>query len=295
MKITIIGCGYTGGRLAHRVREEGHEVLALVRTPRSLETLRSDGIPALAIDLDDTTDGTALAQEAISERRVAYMVPPPSSGDTDPRAGRFLDSLTNTPRCLVYLSSSAVYGDRHGQRVDESVEPSPATARGRRRLDAEKKFLTWGRERGAMVRILRVPAIYGPGRLPLERLAAGAFVPAKDESRPGNRIHVDDLVDACMAAMVYEGPHRTFNVGDGNHASMTEYFQRVAALAGLPPPREVTMAMLLEKVSPMMRGFLLESRQLDTRRMRSELLVTPRYTDLDDGISASLSEMAGDA
>jgi len=295
MKITIIGCGYTGGRLAHRVRAEGHEVLALVRTDRSLEALRPDGIPALAVDLDETTGGNALPQEAISERRVAYMVPPPSSGETDPRAGRFLDSLTNTPRCLVYLSSSAVYGDRRGQRVDESAEASPATARGRRRLDAEKKFLAWGRERGAMVRILRVPGIYGPDRLPLERLRAGAFVPTQLESQPGNRIHVDDLVDACVAAMVYEGPHRIFNVGDGNHASMTEYFRRVATLAGLPPPREVSMAMLLEKVSPMMRSFLSESRRLDTQRMRSELLFTPRYTDLDDGISASLAEMADNA
>lgn len=294
MKITVVGCGYTGSRLARRVRDEGHEVLTLVRTSRSLEALRSEGIPALAVDLDEKSGTDALAQEAIAERRVAYMVPPPSSGEADTRVGSFLDSLTNTPRCLVYLSTSAVYGDCQGDRVDESAEPSPESARGRRRLDAERKFLAWGEARGAPVRILRVPGIYGPGRLPVERLAERAFVPSRDEARPGNRIHVDDLVGACIAALVYEGPHRIFNVGDGNHASMTEYFRRVAALSGLPAPVEVPLARLLDRVSPMMRSFLSESRRLDTQLMRRELLFTPRYADLDDGIAASLAEMADD-
>lgn len=292
MKITVVGCGYTGGRLARRVRDEGHDVLALVRTPRSLDALRADLIPALAVDFDETGGYSALTQETVAQRRVVYMIPPPSTGDSDPRAGRFLDSLVDTPRCLVYLSSSAVYGDRAGAIVDESAEPTPATSRGRRRLDAERSFLAWGEARGAPVRVLRVPGIYGPGRLPLERLAAGAFVPQEGETQPGNRIHVDDLVDVCIAALVYEGPHQIFNVGDGNHASMAVYFQRVAALAGLPAPREVPMATLLRRASPMMRSFLSESRRLDTQRMRRELLFTPRYSDLDEGITASLAEMA---
>jgi nucleoside-diphosphate-sugar epimerase len=291
MKITIVGCGYTGGRLARRLRTDGHDVLALVRSPRSLAALRADGVPAVAVDLDHATGDHVLAQQAVAERRVVYMVPPPSSGDTDPRVRRFLEELANSPRCLVYLSSSAVYGDRQGAHVDESARPAPATARGRRRLEAETQFLAWGAARGTPVRVLRVPGIYGPGRLPLERLAAGAYVPDDSESRPGNRIHVDDLVGACIAAVVYEGPHHLFNVGDGEHASMAEYFRRVATLAGLPPPREVPMARLLDRVSPMMRSFLSESRRLDTERMRRELLFTPRYADLDAGIAASLAEM----
>jgi nucleoside-diphosphate-sugar epimerase len=291
MKITIVGCGYTGGRLARRLRADGHDVLALVRSRPSLDALRADGIPSLAVDLDEATGDHTLAQEAVAERRVIYMVPPPASGDTDPRVRRFLEELANSPRCIVYLSSSAVYGDRQGARVDESTDPAPATARARCRLDAETLLLRWGEARGTPVRVLRVPGIYGPDRLPLERLAGGAYVPADSESGPGNRIHVDDLVGACIAAAVYEGPHRLFNVGDGDHASMSEYFRRVAVLAGLPPPREIPLARLLDRVSPMMRSFLSESRRLDTQRMRRELLYIPRYADLDAGIAASLREM----
>ena len=83
--------------------------------------------------------------------------------------------------------------------------------------------------------MLRVPGIYGPHRLPLERLARGEPALRPEDAGPGNRIHVDDLVTACVAAL--ERPvHGVFNVTDGNPASTTVYLQRAAALAGLPPP-----------------------------------------------------------
>ena len=89
--------------------------------------------------------------------------------------------------------------------------------------------------------MLRVPGIYGPGRLPLERLRRGE--PALDpaDAGPGNRIHVDDLVAACIAAL--ERPVQgIFNVTDGDPSSTTVFLQRTAALAGLPPPPLVGLA-----------------------------------------------------
>ncbi|MGB5623660.1 MAG: SDR family NAD(P)-dependent oxidoreductase, partial [Gammaproteobacteria bacterium] len=90
----------------------------------------------------------------------------------------------------------------------------------------------------------------------------------------------------------YQGAHRVFNVGDGNHASMGEYFRRVAAIAGLPAPEELEMETLLARSSPMMRSFLQESRRLDSGLMRSELGYRPLFQDLDQGIEASLREDA---
>ena len=49
---------------------------------------------------------------------------------------------------------------------------------------------------------LRVSGIYGPHRLPLDRLRHGEPVLRAEDSAPGNRIHVDDLVAACLAALV---------------------------------------------------------------------------------------------
>ena len=82
-----------------------------------------------------------------------------------------------------------------------------------------------------------------------------------------------------------------FNVTDGDHASTTEFVQRTAALAGLPPPPLVALAEAQGRISPGMLSFLVESRRVDNRRMREELGVQPRYASLDAGIAASLEEM----
>jgi len=71
---------------------------------------------------------------------------------------------------------------------------------------------------------------------------------------------------------------------------MGEYFLRVARIAGLEPPPQLSLSDLLERVSPAMRGFLTESRLVDVSRMRDELDFRPRYSDLDKGIAASLSD-----
>jgi nucleoside-diphosphate-sugar epimerase len=294
MDVAIVGSGYTGSRLARACRERGADVLAMTRAPKRQAALESLGIRCQPLDLDSPGAGRDIQASTIQGRAVFYMVPPPDDGTADPRMARFLSALSGigpSPDCLVYLSTTAVYGDCGGRLVDESAPARPDSDRGRRRLDAERQVLAWGDAGTVPVRILRVPGIYGPDRLPLARLAAGATVVADDpEPRPGNRIHVDDLVGACLAASRYRGPHRVFNVGDGNHASMGEYFRRVAALAGLPAPQESDLETLLARSSPMMQSFLRESRRLDVGLMRSELGYRPRFEDLDEGINASLAE-----
>ncbi len=283
--LTIVGCGYTGLRLARLCRAVGMAVLGIVRSDAARSALEAEGIRAEILDLDHPVE-----PRPDTTGPQVYMVPPPASGDSDPRMGAWLASLASPPSCIVYLSTTAVYGDRQGTVVNEDSEPRPESDRGRRRLDAERQILAYGARTRTRVRILRVPGIYGPGRLPLDRIARGNPVPAPDQTGPGNRIHVDDLAAACLAAVGYQGSLQVFNVGDGEYASMGEYFLRVARLAGLQAPAQLPLAELLEKVSPAMRSFLVESRRVDVSRMRDELGFSPRYTDLDEGIRASLAE-----
>lgn len=289
--ITVVGCGYTGRRLLTLCRAAGRDFLGLVRSPGSQESLRAINAAAEVLDLD--APGGQLPHAWTERRAVIYMAPPPDAGDTDPRVRAFLARLAAAPVALVYLSTTAVYGDTDGALVDETTTPAPAAGRGRRRLDAEQAVLEWGRDAEVPVRVLRVPGIYGPGRLPVERLRQGAPVIRQQDAGPGNRIHVDDLAAASLAAADFRGAEQVFNVGDGNHASMTAYFNTVARVAGLAAPPELPLAELLEKVTPAMRGFLVERRRVGTRRMREVLGYQPRYASLDAGVAASLAEETG--
>ena len=283
----VAGCGYVGRRLATTL-VRSRTVVALARSAGSDAGLAVDGIAGRSVDFDKV-EPASLASIADGSG-IVYLAPPPPHGDHDARLRRFLAALGDArPAAFVYLSTTGVYGDTRGERVDESSPTVPGSERARRRLDAESAARDWCAARGVRWVSLRVPGIYGPHRLPLDRLRRGEPALRPEDAGPGNRIHVDDLVSACVAAL--DRPvDGVINVGDGDHASTTVYLQRVAALAGLPAPRLVTREEATAQIGPGMLEFLVESRRVDTRRMRDELGVVPRH-DLDSGVAASLAEM----
>jgi nucleoside-diphosphate-sugar epimerase len=123
----------------------------------------------------------------------------------------------------------------------------------------------------------------------MERLQRGEPVLRDEDSGPGNRIHVDDLVEACLAAL-QKRVSGVFNLTDGQPESMAAFTTRVAALAGLPSPPGVSWAEAQSLMSPGILSFLRESRLITSHRIQN-LSWAPRYADLDAGILASLAEM----
>src|SRR5699024_7991177 len=179
----IVGCGDTGHRVAARAGAAGELVTGVARTAASAQCVRAVGAQALVCDLDDAND--SLAQWPSCDR-LFYFAPPPRQGECDTRVQRVVAGLGRPPAHVVYISTSGVYGDCGEAWVDEQRPPAPVTARAKRRLDAEQQLQAWQR---ATV-ILRTPGIYGPSRLPTQRLRAATPIVNEAESGWTNRIHI---------------------------------------------------------------------------------------------------------
>lgn len=283
-RIVIVGCGYTGCRLAARCVAAGHAVEGLVRSPEAAARVVATGAAVRSWDLDRSPDAGA---PDVSGAQVFYFTPPPDRGADDPRLARFLAlcEARGLPRRVVYASTSGVYGDCAGEWVDEERPLAPATPRARRRAAAEACLHEWSGRTGCEVVVLRIAGIYGPGRLPIERLRRALPVVRPEESGYSNRIHVDDLVTVASAASVCGRSGRAYNVADGEPSSMADYFNQVADAVGLPRPPQITFAEALEQMPPALLSFLQESRRLVVRRMREELGVTLRFPDLVSGLA----------
>lgn len=278
--VLILGCGDVGRRLAGAA---GDPVTGLVRSADSAAGLRALGIQALQADLDG--DLPALPSAGTD---LYYFAPPPPEGDRDPRMARVLAALERDgrPARMVYISTSAVYGDCGGAWIDETAPLRPATARGRRRLDAERQLLAWSERTGVPVVILRVPGIYGPGRLPLERLRKGLPLLREDQCPYTNRIHADDLAAVCLAAMARGRPGAAYNVSDGHPSNMVDYFNHIADRAGLPRPPTLDREEAERQLTPGMLGYMRESKRLKNDRMLRELGIELQYPDLDAGLAS---------
>lgn len=277
-QVFVAGCGDIGQRIAALCRARGLAVMGLVRQAQHAESLRANGITPCLADLDRQPP----ALPGLARAAVFYLVPPPRQGEDDPRLRHFLSAL-DSAQTLLYLSTSAVYGDCTGQWVDESAPLNPGLPRGRRRVAAEHMALDWGRTHARPVMILRVPGIYGPGRMPAERLRRGLPVVQASDSPWTNRIHADDLASAALCVAAQGEPGSAYNVSDGNPTSMTDYFDRCADLLGLPRPPQVSMAAAREQLTAEMLSFLEESKRLDTTRLRA-LGWRPRYATLAEGL-----------
>ena len=275
MLTVVAGTGYTGHRILERLPAE--EVVGLSRTPvdtaNTFYTVDFDNADALPLDIEEPY-------------AIIYTVPP--GGDDDTRLQGFLDRLTTAPDRFVYLSTTGVYGDCGGAVVDEDTPVNPGSRLSKPRVAAEDRLREWAAASACGLVVLRVPGIYGPGRLGLDRIREGVPVLAEADANPGNRIHVDDLASCCIAALSKDVPGGVYNVGDGDHRSSTWFSSEVARQAGLPPPPKISRDQAAKEFSPMRMAFLASSRVVDTTRMREVLGVTPMYEDPVEGIRASL-------
>jgi nucleoside-diphosphate-sugar epimerase len=274
-----VGTGYVGQRFLQQQRTGS--VIGLSRSTIS----SSQQTETYDLDVDGEWPLTLPDRYA-----VLYTVPPLSDSESDVRLERLIDKLSPAPKRFVYISTTGVYGDRDGESVDEETPVHAETDRAKQRIAAEALLLTWGAQHYSDIVILRVPGIYGPERLGMDRIHAGAPVIAEQDVGPGNRIHVDDLVSCCETALANDAQAGIYNVGDGDHRSSTWFTNEVARQCGLAPPPTISMTTAEREFSPMRLSFIRESRRVSTQKMRDVLGVKLSYPNPEDGIAASLIE-----
>lgn len=289
--LLIAGCGYVGRevlRCCLASPDCGHHPLTgTAGSTASIMKIRELGAIATLLDLDA---GAAFTPPA-APWSLLYTVPPGRDAIADKRLAVFLDAIGSCPpERIVYLSTSGVYGDRGGSTVSEDDPVAPGSDRARRRMDAEARVRAFSDRHKIAWVVLRVPGIYGPGRLRLESIRSGEPVLRAEDCGPGNRIHRTDLALCCLAALQTSHKDRVFNVSDDEHASSCAFTLEVARQAGLPPPPQISMAEAGRRFSAMRLSFLEESRLLDNTRMHRELGVSLLYPGMSSGIAASLAE-----
>ncbi|MGB6230452.1 MAG: hypothetical protein WBF53_10040, partial [Litorimonas sp.] len=197
-----------------------------------------------------------------------------------------LEALAETPtraRWIGYLSATSVYGDRGGRWAFEGEAPTPTLDRGRRRADAEARWL----ETYEQSQIFRLAGIYGPGRSPFGKIREGS---ARIVHAPGhvvNRIHVNDIVSALLASIARPCAQDILNLADGEPATPGEVLSYAAGL--LPEPTPPVVSLDHGDVSPMARSFYAESKRVDISRAQQRLNWEPVHSTYKSGLKATLA------
>ncbi len=263
------GGGFIGGRLVEALLARGDHVVALVRDPRRATALADLGAELIESDLSDVAalaaslhDADALVHAAGSYR---VGIPRSERGAMwDANVGtttRTLDAAeaAGTPR-IVYISTVNVFGNTHGQVVDET-----------HRRDLGEGFLSWYDETkygahevveqrtagGAPIVIAMPSQVYGPGdhtevgeQL---RLAARGRLPYRAIDEVGiGFVHIDDLA-VGIVAVLDRGVVGQSYVLSGPTARLADVIALAAAAGGHRPPLLRIPSSLLRMLAPVGR------------------------------------------
>jgi nucleoside-diphosphate-sugar epimerase len=238
MTILLAGCGDLGTEAGLRFAALGHHVVGWRRSPGKLPP----AIEGVAADLS----APDLPPVPADTTAVVIAVAADSPSEDDYRAA-YLDGVTHVlnalerdgakPRRVLFVSSTAVYGDAGGGCVDENTAPAPGGHSGRVLMEAEELL----RSRLAKTRTtavsLRLGGIYGPGRTRLiDQVCSGSAVVPED-IRYTNRIHRDDAAAAIVHLATMAGEPSPVYVGvDNDPADLGAVLRFLAAEMGLTEP-----------------------------------------------------------
>ena len=235
-RILLAGCGDLGERVAQRLRAHGDEVWALRRR------LPARGMHGMHWLRGDLTDPASLRELPAGITRLVYL-PAPATRDKAAYRAIFVSGLRHLLDALdrrklarvLFVSSSAVYGEHDGDWVDEATPTDPPGFNGAVLLEAEQ----WLAEQSLPSTVLRLAGLYGPGRLQLiERLRAGQLRVPRETPHWANRIHVDDAAAAIAHLLQLKSPQPLYLGVDDTPMPLDELYDFLAALIDAPLPAE---------------------------------------------------------
>ena len=232
-RVLIAGCGDVGARAAALLRAHGADVYGLRRSARALP----DGVTPVRADL---ADASSLSSLPGAIRQVVYL---PTPDARTPGAYRrvfvdglehLLDALAGSPlERVLFVSSSAVYGEHGGDWVDEATPPAPPGFNGEILLEAERRLAA----RDLPATVLRLAGLYGPGRDGLfGRLRTGQARVPHEPPFWANRIHVEDAAGAIAHLLALPDPAPLYLGVDDTPLPLDMLYGYLSERLGAPPP-----------------------------------------------------------
>jgi nucleoside-diphosphate-sugar epimerase len=253
MKYFVTGAtGFLGGSLVRQLRSQGHEVIALVRSPEKARELTQLGV---TLQRGDVMDRASLRGSMIGANGIFHVAGWYKLGSADHGMAHSVN-VEGTRNVLeimhdlrvprgVYTSTLAVYSDTHGQVVDETYrfKGRHLTEYDRTKAQAHYDVAEPLIRAGLPLVIVQPGVIYGPGDQSLVREMLVRFLQGKLPFVPRRTAycwaHVEDVARAHLLAMERGAPGRSYHLA-GPVYTLVEVLELAARLTGLRSPRSIS-------------------------------------------------------
>jgi nucleoside-diphosphate-sugar epimerase len=286
-RLVVFGCGYVGSAVLSSAVAAGMRVIALTRNHAMAGALRERGVTTVVADLATETWHT----EIPGAPDFALNCVSSGGGGLEAYRRSYVEGMRSIAAwarargpvgTLVYTSSTSVYPQSGGVRVDEACPAPGGTDRAELLAEAETLLRS---ATGVCSRwfVLRLAGIYGPERFHLlEQVRSGEVAGVGEHHL--NLAHRDDIVAAVMSC--YRAPgtvaSEVFNVADDGAERKREVVAWLAERLGLPVPRFTG-----EPAGG--RRAITPDRVIVNAKLKSTLGWQPRFSTFREGYASLLS------
>ncbi len=220
MHILFIGYGKTSWRVAKQLFEQGHQITTISQSPKMDE---------YATHL--IQDVHQLNLDHLSPIDWVYVLLSPNESTPEAYQRVYVDSVQPISKALkqhpvqkvVVVSSTRVYGENHGERIDDESEMKPNDEQGRLLLKMEQ---LWQQAYPSASIMIRPTGIYGTSVARMLKLAE------KTKTYPNihwsNRIHIDDLATFLARMIHVEHAEKSYIVSNNQPSPLHETHSMVS-------------------------------------------------------------------
>jgi nucleoside-diphosphate-sugar epimerase len=227
----IAGCGYLGRALADLLVAERWEIEGWTKSAESAQELSRNGHRAQSVDISSEKD--VVAHKAAFDAVIHCAST--RGGDEKLYRRVYLDGAENLLGCfeetkVLFVSSTSVYAQTHGESVTEESAAEPKHETGKVLREAERLVLA---KRGV---VARLGGIYGPRRSALlQKLLDGRATLDPGNDRFVNQIHRDDAAAAIsMLLQSATSAGQIYNVVDDESILQSECYRWLATALNRP-------------------------------------------------------------
>lgn len=235
MHILFIGYGKTSQRVAKQLFQQGHQITTISRSPKS-----DDWAEHLIQDIHQLDLSQVAPIDAV------YILLSPEGTTVEAYQRTFVDSIAPMLQALeshplkkvIVVSSTRVYGESAGERVDDDTCPQPSDVQGQVLLNMET---LWQQAYPSECVVVRPTGIYGTSVSRMIKLAE--TTKSYPKLQWSNRIHIDDLVAFLAHLLHVEHTEKSYICSNCQPLPLHEIMQWFQQQLGLP-------ALVLERNMP---------------------------------------------
>ena len=215
------------------------------------------------------------------------LVSIPPKENKDPVLKKFKKILMNLNfKKLIYLSATSVYGNHNGQWVSENSRLKGKTLFGTRRIAAEKAWLSFKKQSGFDINILRVAGIYSKESNVLKKiLNKNIYV---KEKKFFSRIRIEDLAIIIKKTFFSSKSSMILNVSDDQPSTNVEVAKYAANLLKLKSLYAVPISKFKNK---MIKEFYKDSKKVSNNNMKKKLKIKLKYPTYKHGLRNIFSNL----